>query len=552
MAQGNRRGALESYRAAVNALPDYPLAHYNLGTLLHTLGDLDGALIHCRKALQLDPTDIDAHFNLGNVYQARGDASAAAECYRHMLQVWPNNGLALNNLGNVLAAQGDKDQALVCYRAAVTASPDFGAAHYNLGTLLQERGEISNALFHCRRAAQLDAGDADCHFRLGCVCDQLNEVSAAVASYERTVELNPQHARAHTNLGLLLLNAREPLTARACFDRAITADSSYPKAHLGRAMVDLSLGDWQRGWEEYEWRLQIDTPAVPASAGPRWNGEPLAGARILLFDEQGLGDAMQFVRYVPVVAAQGAQVLLRVRPALRRLFATLPGIAGLSTFDEPLPEFDFQCPLLSIPRALRSTIDTVPADVPYLSADGERVREWSRRLGPDGFKIGICWRGGPKKPGVGRSFALHDLRGVASIPSVRLISLQKDDSLEDFRNLPVSMKVERLDADFDAGPDAFLDTAAVMQSLDLIITCDTSIAHLAGALGRPTWVALQRTPDWRWMLDRDSSPWYPTVRLFRQTTDGQWGDVFDAICESLHATLEHLPLPRAADHLCSA
>lgn len=539
-ARGDWKAALDCYRAAVAAQPEHVLAHYNLGGLLYERGDLDGALIHCSRAVALGPREFDAHINLGNVHLARGALALAADCYRRALAIFPNNGLAFNNLGNVLALQGDQERALDLYRAAAAALPDFALAHYNLGGVLLERGDLAGAHEHSRRAVLLDPSDADSHFRLGCVLDQRNEIPAAMHSYQSAVALNPSHAQAHCNLGLLYLNKGAPLSARASYERAIGANSEHAKAHVGRAMVDLTLGDWSHAWNEYEWRWKIKdvSPPVPGIAGPFWSGAPLHGARILLVDEQGIGDALQFVRYAPLVADRGGRVLLRVRPALRRILATVRGVESLSTFDEPLPQFEAHCPLLSLPRAFATNLETVPREVPYVSAEPRRVHEWRRRLGTHGFKIGVCWQGSTKKTGMGRSFARGELRRISSIPGVRLISLQKFDAADPTGPLDLEMQMESLGADIDAGPDAFIDTAAVIENLDLVITCDTSIAHLAGALGRPAWIALQYAADWRWMLGRDTSSWYPTHRLFRQSTNGQWSDVFDSMYERLCAVVE--------------
>jgi len=536
-ARGVGKAALDCYRAAVAAGPEHALAHYNLGGLLYERGDLEGALIHCSRAAALGPGEFDAHINLGNVHLARGALALAADCYRRALAISPNNGLALNNLGNVSALQGDRERALDLYRAAAAALPNFALAHYNLAGLLLERGDWVAAHEHSRRAVLLDPGDADSHFRLGCVLDQRNEITAAMHSYQSAIALEPAHAQAHCNLGLLYLNKGEPLRARASYDRAIGANPEHAKAHVGRAMVDLMRGDWSHAWNEYEWRWKIkDTPPpLPGIARSFWSGEPLDGARILLVDEQGIGDALQFVRYAPLVADRGGRVLLRVRPALRRILGTVRGVESLSTFDEPLPQFDVLCPLLSLPRAFGTNVETVPRDVPYVCSEPERVSEWRRRLGAHGFKIGICWQGSAKKTGMGRSFPLGELRGISSIPGVRLISLQKFETADSTNSLYSGMPVESLGSDFDAGPDAFMDTAAVIESLDLVITCDTSIAHLAGALGRPAWIALQYAADWRWMVGRDTSPWYPTHRLFRQSINGQWGEVFDSMVERLCA-----------------
>lgn len=532
---GERPVALSYYRAAVAARADDFTAHYNSGLLLHEMGDLDAALVHCRRAAELDPRDIDALLNLGNLLVAKGDFADAADRCRQALALSPNSALVLNNLANALALQGKSQDALEHYRLAAVSQPQFAMAHYNLGGMLQDRGDFAAALIHCRRAVELDPNDADHHFRLGAVLDQLSDTSSAAHSYASSLAINPGHAQALVNLGLIHFNRREPLAAREHWARAVAISPENARAHFGVAVADLQLGNWQSAWCEYEWRLRIPgmEPRLPDVIRPRWNGQSLNGMAILLIDEQGMGDAIQFIRYARAAAARGGRVKLRCRRSLVRLLSTAPGLDGVSSFDEPAPDFDVYCPLLSLPGVFGTVLASVPAEIPYLSAEESRVSAWRARLGEHGYKIGICWRGSDKKSGLGRSFPLIELQRIGAIPGIRLISLQKFEGVEQLQSLPPEMSVETLGEDFDAGDNALLDAAAVIEHLDLVISCDTSIAHLAGALGRPAWLALQYAPDWRWMLREAESPWYPTHRLFRQVSEGCWSDVFEAMYRCL-------------------
>jgi hypothetical protein len=291
----------------------------------------------------------------------------------------------------------------------------------------------------------------------------------------------------------------------------------------------------EQGWGLYEWRSKIDGAAASRCGSEAlWLGDQaLAGKTLFLHSEQGLGDTIQFCRYALLAEARGAQVVMSVQDSLRRLLRRLsPTIQIIGETQHP-PEFDFHCPLLSLPRAFGTTADTIPAAGRYLSAEGERVERWRQALGNHGFKVGICWQGGVSRVDMGRSFPLAMLHRIASLPGVRLISLQKGRGCEQLDALPAGMLVQVPGDGFDAGPDAFLDTAAVLENMDLVITSDTAMAHLAGALGRPTWVVLKRVPDWRWFLERADSPWYPGHRLFRQQRWGDWQGVFDEIYREL-------------------
>jgi len=291
----------------------------------------------------------------------------------------------------------------------------------------------------------------------------------------------------------------------------------------------LLRGAFAAGWEENEWRFKAGATYVPQSDKPRWAGEALAGRTLLIRAEQGLGDTIQFCRYLSPLSARG-QVLFEAQPGLRHLLGGLLDPSRIVEVGAALPAFDIWCPLLSLPRLLAIE----PPPPPYLAADAGRVAAWRQRIGMRGRRIGIAWQGNPNAAAErGRSIPLHEFLPLAQVPGVRLISLQKHHGLEQLASVPPGLTVETLGEGFDAGPDAFIDTAAVMQCLDMVITSDTSVAHLAGALGRPVWLALQRVPDWRWLLEGEDCAWYPTMRVFRQTRRGDWGGVFARMAELL-------------------
>ena len=368
-------------------------------------------------------------------------------------------------------------------------------------------------------------------------------IDEAIAGYRRAIELKADFAQAHSNLGNALRVGGRVDEAIAACRRAVMIRPDLADAHFNLSLALLLAGCYGEGWQEYEWRWRGGSKDLKPRGfkWPAWRAQDLAGKRLLLHAEQGLGDTLQFARFVPIMAARCGAILLAVQPALVRLLA-LAGWPNVTISDgSRLSGVDFELPLMSAPFVLGITEATIPAEVPSLAADAERVAAWGRRLPQHGFRIGIAWRGRPNVPiDRGRSFPLRCLAALAQVPGVRLISLQKDHGLEELDELPSGMIVETLGPEFDAGPGGFLDAAAVMLSLDLIVSVDTSLAHLAGALGRPVWIALQRVPDWRWLLEREDSPWYPTARLFRQRVAQDWDEVFARMATELARVVARL------------
>jgi hypothetical protein len=316
------------------------------------------------------------------------------------------------------------------------------------------------------------------------------------------------------------------------YDSATRLKPDFADAHSGKSYLLLLLGEFNRGWQIYEWRKKdtANRGGLRSFSQPEWLGdENIAGKTLLIQCEQGLGDTIQFCRYAQLAEARGAKVIISTQDALMRLLKDLSPTVEIIDSSSTPANFDYHVALLSMPLAFKTDERGIPADIPYLRAEPDRAERWRLRLGDHGFKIGVAWQGSKLGTHFGKSFQVTWLRDISQLPSIRLISLQKNEGSEQVTTLPDGMKVETLGDDFDCGPDAFLDTAAVMENLDLVITADTSIAHLAGALGRPTWVALRLVPDWRWLLDRHDSPWYPTMRLFRQQTRDDWSSVFSAM-----------------------
>jgi tetratricopeptide (TPR) repeat protein len=429
--------------------------------------------------------------------------------------------------------------AVAAYGRAVEREPGHRVAWLNWAVLARRLGHLEEAGEAAKRAVDLDPDDPIARSLLGGTLVQLDRAAEAEPHFHAAVELRPDDGEGFNNLALAL-------RARGRLDEAIaacrTAVGLVPddaEAHVHLAELLLLAGDYGEGFAEYEWRRRLPDTAPPGDGldAPTWDGDDPAGRTILVVAEQGYGDTLHFCRYAPLLAARGGRVVLVVQEALADLCRSLDGVDAVVASGAPLPAFDLKVPLLSLPHLMGSTPETTPATVPYLAPPADRLARWQGAFDglPPGRRVGIAWQGNPRGAGDrGRSVPLARFLDLAAIGGARLVSLQKGAGHEQLAALPAGAAVE------DAGRrcDDFADTAAVMADLDLIVTTDTAVAHLAGALGRPTWVALKGDPDWRWHVDRDDSPWYPSLRLFRQATAGDWDGVFAAIRSALGERFE--------------
>lgn len=491
---GRLAEAEQFYRQILAAVPNHADSLHMLGVLALQSGRPAEALPYLEQAIARQPRMAIYRVNRANALRASGNpAAAVAEC-KEALRLKRNSAEACQALGLALSDLGQHEDAVAAYREALRHGPNLPDLHNNLGLALREAGHLEAAAEALRRAVANAPRDGYGRGNLAGVLKELGRLDEAEALHRDALRQQPDDPMHHYGLGLCLLLA----------------------------------GRLAEGWPEYEWRFRAGALHMPASSRPLWQGEPLAGRTLLIRLEQGFGTNIQFCRYAAQIS--GGRVILEVYPSLRRLFASLRGVDGVVSAGEAPPPFDLYVPLMSLPRLLPPP----PADAPYLAAEPERIAAWRDRLGSHGFKIGVAWQGNPDSQAeLGRSYPIACLGKLAALPGVRLISLQKHHGLDRLAGAPGELQIET--PELDAGPDAFVDTAAVMQNLDLIVTSDTSIAHLAGALARPVWVALQHVPDWRWQLGRDDCPWYPSMRLFRQTQRGNWEDVFTRIAETITA-----------------
>ncbi|HKF98699.1 MAG TPA: tetratricopeptide repeat-containing glycosyltransferase family protein, partial [Steroidobacteraceae bacterium] len=498
------------------------------------LGRSSEALASYDRAIELEPCDEQSHLARSAALRALGRSEEAVASCEKLLERNPQCAEAHVNRAAALQELQRAEDALVSCERAIALQPDCAAAHLNRGISLHALDRTAEALASWDRVLQLDPQSAPAYLSRGAALQALQRPEEALASCERAIALQPDCAAAHLNRSGALRDLNRFEEALASIERAITLDPEAAPARFNAGVMQLQLGRFDPGWSLYENRLSA--LATSAWSHPFWRGrESIRDKSLFVHCEQGFGDTIQFCRYLTMAEAHGARVVLSVDDRLRRLLRSLsPTIRFLGPGERP-ERFDFHCPLLSLPRAFGTTIDTIPVMMRYLAVEADRVTHWRQRLGDEGFKIGICWQGNPRNPqDVGRSPPLEMFAPLATLPNVRLISLQREHGLEQLAAKPAGMTVEELGGEFEPGrPDSFLDAAAVMEGLDLVISGDTAIAHLAGALGRPTWVALRHVPEWRWLLDREDSPWYPTLRLFRQSCRGDWAGVFAAMRRAL-------------------
>jgi tetratricopeptide (TPR) repeat protein len=536
--RAGRLAAAETiYREILAAQPDHVDALNLCGVLAHQLGRLEVASELIGKALSLSPRFAEAHNNLASVLLAKGELSQAEAHYRRTIALAPGHVGARVNLGNLLWQTGRFADAAKACRAALRLAPGMAEAHNNLGNALKDLGDAAGARASYRQAVALNPAYAAAHSNLGNLLCDLGEPAAAIEHYRQALALEPGFADYHMNLGNALRDIARLPEAISCYEQALTLKPAFGDAQWNLALARLVGGDFARGWPAFQKRWQTRRLAAHrrSFAVPPWDGSDPAGRTILVHAEQGMGDVIQFCRYLPLLRARGARTVLLIDGAWRRLASLLRSLDGVDLLALDLADagaFDLHCPLLDLPLRFGTELATIPARVPYLAADPARA-DWRARLAGDGTpRIGLVWAGNRNNTRDRlRSLELELLLPLLALPGLRWFGLQVGDGRDD-------LETRRMPPGFtDLGPELhdFADTAAALAELDLTISVDTSVAHLSGALARPTWVLLPAAPDWRWLLERTDSPWYPTARLFRQPAAGDWASVVARVAEALSA-----------------
>jgi tetratricopeptide (TPR) repeat protein len=518
-----------------NARESAAWALYWRGMEEQAAGRLDAAVALLDQALRQKPDFAEALCAGAYILQMRGHAAGALAFYERALTLKPDDAVAWFNRGGLLMAAGRPGDALQCLDRACALQPDNAGFHCNRGGALFDLGRLEEAASVCERAASLDPSLAKARLNLGNALMRLGRYHEAREAYSGAIALQPDYALAYCGLGIASKEMGHFDEAMRAFDRALALHPDSEEAHSNKGCLQLLLGDFASGWEGYEYRWTKGKRPVPVSSA-RFDlaaPESLAGRKILIVNDHGLGDTIQFFRYVALLARAGAQVTFAGPRKMRRLLASAGAPILWRDEDDLSGDFDAVLAISSLPRASGTRLPNIPAASPYLNAEPDRQALWRERLRGQGLKIGLCWRGNVDfRVDPRRSIPPEALTPLASLERVRLFSLQKGARADE---LPpqLSRKLEIPGEELDSGPDAFIDTAAMMMEMDLVVTCDTSIAHLAGALGRPVWVALRHIAEWRWLDGRSDSPWYPTMRLFRCERGDNWGELFARMADEI-------------------
>jgi tetratricopeptide (TPR) repeat protein len=522
------------YTQVVAAFPNHPEALHLLGTMAYQTNRIDQAIELLTRSIRANPSNARAHAHLGQALVIAGRKDEAIEAYYRAAALDPRIAEVWNNLGTELSLRGQQDGAIAALKRGAALRPDLSHIAYNLGVAYRAKGFDPEAIRAFREAIRLKPDDYLAWDRLGDALFGLDRLDEAIAAHEKAIALNPNYADSHNNLGNALHAAGQFERAIQAYRRAEVLRPDWPLAHYNLSLTLLLQGDYENGWPQHEWRGRAPELGKMHRIfpQPRWDGGELKGRRILLHSEQGIGDTIHFIRYLPMVAQRVGRILLACQSSLLGLLRDFPNVEQLIGEDEPVPPFDEHCPLLSLPAIFKTELNNIPKPIPYLHADPQIAARWKRRLAEYGSleKVGLVWAGKPEHGNDRRrSMNLAELAPLAQLSGIQFVSLQKGRGAKEAAHPPGGLQL------FDAAEDLtdFAQTAGLIENLDLILTVDTAVAHLAGAMGKAVWVMLPFVPDWRWLLGRTDSPWYPTMRLFRQDRSGDWAAVVQSVLQSL-------------------
>jgi tetratricopeptide (TPR) repeat protein len=523
---GDLAGALRLMSGALQARPKSPEVLLNYGLVLNELGRYDEAFVTFGLVLSIKHRSVEAYNNRGAVLETLGRNEEALADLQRALAIKPSHIDSLYNHGSVLRKLGRHEEALKSLDRVLAVKPDHARAHNNRGAALESLERLDEALASYDRALALDPNFVEALNNRGNVVKKLGRHDEALAWYDRAAAINPFHVEVLNNRSTILAALGRHREALESCSKATAVNPAHANAQWNESLLRLRLGDYLAGFEKYEWRWKRDEGQKTQRkfAKPLWLGDtPIAGQTIFVHAEQGFGDTIQFARYAAMLAKRDARVILEVQPPLKSLLSQIGADVQLIGHGEDIPSFDLHCPLLSLPMAMRTELATIPAEVPYLTVPGDLIAQWDARLpARQGLRVGLVWSGNAThKDDHNRSIALARVASLFDMPNIEFVSLQKELREADAQLLATDSRI----ADIGRHFGDFTDTAAAVSNVDLVISVDTSVAHLAGALGKPVWVLLPFCPDWRWLLDRDDSPWYPTARLFRQPRIGDWESV---------------------------
>lgn len=503
----------------------------------HQKGKLQQAEMQFQKVLKIKPNQAEALHALGLIAYQLNNFKVSIDFITKAIKNKPHIPQFYYNYGLVFIAQNRLAEAVRALEKAIEIKSDYADAYFNLALIFKEQSLLDKSIEYFKQAVHLNPDNADAYYNLGNIYKILDRNEAAAENYRQAVEKNPNFAMAYNNLGLVLKEQGLISEAVSHYREAIRLNTDFAEAHWNLSLALLLSEDFQEGWKEHEWRFRRETKRAmtyPYDFGiPHWDGSPFDGKRLFVHSEQGLGDTLQFIRYLPLVKRLGGTVIFET---FRPLLGLLNGFPGIDELVEISPnrnhaeKCDYYVPLMSLPLLFNTEAQTIPADVPYIRADSVKIESWRNLLPKNGFKVGIVWAG-KIRDNDNRPCSLKHFLSICGIPGVQLIGLQKGESVSQLQELPEGMTIINLGEKFKD----FSDTAGAIENLDLVVSIDTSVAHLAGAMGKHTWVLLPFAPDWRWRLSGKYSRWYPTMRLFRQPSSGDWSTVFSQVAEELRA-----------------
>ena len=534
--------AVASLKRALQYDPNRVDVLNNLGTALAFSGQIQEAVPYFRNAVKVQPDYIEGINNLANSLRDTGKRDEAATCYADILRRDPKHLNALSHLGDILRGAGKLDEAIHYYQKAAALIPDNFRLFNNLGNLLREAGRPAEAIASYETALKLNANCVEAYINMGAAQRDLDKTEDAKASYETALKLKPDSAEAHINYGALHQDSNDKAAAEQHYQEALRLNPNSVDAQWNRALIELARGNYREGWKLHEVGLGHNEKRGPSPfQNRRWQGEPLEGKRLLIWSEQGLGDSLQFIRYAEDVKKQGAHVMVLCPASLSGILATNPYVDEVRLVAHDA-DFDFHIPMMSLPFMFNTAVETIPAKTPYLFVTPEYRKKWATRLANhDGFKVGLVWAGNPRKGKINltqvdkrRSMELRQMLPLLDIaaneiPSLQFFSLQMDEAAKQIEELGLHSRI------INPMPDVqdFMDTAAIMEKLDLLISVDTSVVHLAGAMGKPVWVLSRHDACWRWLENREASPWYPSARVFGQPQMNDWDSVIAKVRQAL-------------------
>lgn len=544
--EGKVDQAISMYKKALAIASDNYNAAFNLANILYEQNKIAEAILYYQKVNELKPDSAAVYFNLGICYARQDNYAKAGDAFSKTIELNPQHTKAYYQLVVALHKQNKFNEALEYAKKGLDLDPNDFDLVFRAASLYKHFDKFNEAIEFYRKAVDLNPKHINAILELANILNMVEETDEALKLYQRILEINPKIYEALYNFGFTLKKQGHIKEAMEIYHKILEMKPHYAQPHFSLSLSYLTLGDFEQGWKEYEWRWAAYNETPRKYKQPQFDGTDIAGKTILLYAEQGLGDTLQFIRYAKLIKDQGGKVIFDTQKPLKQILSLCPYIDKVIAHGDTMPEFDYHVALMSLPLIFKTTLHTVPHQIPYIYADQNLVEYWREKLSHDkNFKIGLCWQGNAgystqflRKAVAAKSFHVKEFEPLCKIKGISLYSLQKMNGHEQLKDSTNQLNIHDFGSELDEQHGRFMDTAAIIKNLDLVITIDTSISHFAASLGAPVWILLPHPADWRWMLNRTDTPWYPNARLFRQTKAGDWKSLMEEIVEALH---EYMP-----------